>query len=69
MKNEWSNVERERQGIGDGRDWRGESETRVSSSGATETAEREQSGAVEQPWAVCEIPGDGSGQLQRVCAH
>lgn len=35
--------------------------------GGTEKAEREQSDTVEQPWAVCEMPGDGSGQLQ--CAR
>lgn len=35
---------------------------------ATEKAVREQSDAVEQPWAVRAIPGDGSGQLQCVCA-
>lgn len=35
--------------------------------GGTEKAEREQSDAVEQPWAVCKMPGDGSGQLQ--CAR
>lgn len=37
--------------------------------GGTEKAEREQGDAVEQPWAVCKMPGDGSGQLQCVRAR
>lgn len=37
--------------------------------GGTEKAEREQGDAVEQPWVVCKMPGDGSGQLQCVRAH